>query len=255
MAISGLADNQMVTEGVAAGAGFPLRSGESHGSGGKCMTKLAATTRYNLQANFGSYADNQLVPASLWAAGGDITPPSYLNAEVHRISETNTSINIGWSGWTDNVGIDHYVVKAINYTTQITEKTSANIPSNVLEYNTTGLTQGTAYEMLNIAFDAAGNQVALLINISTTSAPAYYSFQANTTVTDLDSSAPCAYAFNATYYANVSQCVVGTVLYTNTTLTTPISGTSTRWRKFRNGNGVVSSIRTSNGSILEFVAC
>lgn len=67
MPISGLTDNQMVTEGVAAGAGFALNSGQSHGSGNLCMTKLVAITRYNLEPNFGSYANNQLVPAGLWA--------------------------------------------------------------------------------------------------------------------------------------------------------------------------------------------
>ena len=69
MPINGLLDNQMVTEGIAAGAGFALKPGQGHGAGNLCMTKLLATTRYNLAANFNSYADNQLVPAGLWNSG------------------------------------------------------------------------------------------------------------------------------------------------------------------------------------------
>jgi len=67
---SDLASNQMVTQAVAATAGFPLKAGQSHGSSNQCMTKLEATTKYNLKTdNLTAYADNQLIPKSVWATG------------------------------------------------------------------------------------------------------------------------------------------------------------------------------------------
>jgi hypothetical protein len=68
--ISGVADNQMVTEAAAAATtAFALNSGQTRVSSNILMTKLDAITRYNLAANFGSYANNQLIPATLWASG------------------------------------------------------------------------------------------------------------------------------------------------------------------------------------------
>jgi hypothetical protein len=70
MAFSTLAANQMVSEAEAATGGFALQSGQSHGTSNLMMTKSAATTKYNLDANaLSGYASNQLIPKSAWISG------------------------------------------------------------------------------------------------------------------------------------------------------------------------------------------
>lgn len=70
MAFSDLQPNQMVSEADAATGGFPLQSGQSHGSSNQCMSKDAANIKYVLdQAPLGSYAGNQLIPKSVWVSG------------------------------------------------------------------------------------------------------------------------------------------------------------------------------------------
>lgn len=167
MAWSNLISNQMVSEIDAQTSPFTLQSGQSHGTTNLCFTKASALAKYQLSATaLSGYTNDRLIPKSVWVSG-DNEGPSYANAEVHLVSETHNSIRIGWSGWTDNVGIDHYTVVARNYTTQIIEHSSPNLSNTTFEYDSTGLTPNTFYEMVNYAFDAAGNQVGLAINLWT----------------------------------------------------------------------------------------
>ena len=70
MAFVDLQPTQMVTQADAATGGFPLNPGQSHGSSNQCMTKLEAITKYSLNTNnLTGYADNQLIPKSVWATG------------------------------------------------------------------------------------------------------------------------------------------------------------------------------------------
>jgi hypothetical protein len=153
MPISGLLDNQMVTEGVAAGAGFPLNSGQSHGSGGLCMTKLAATTRYNLAANFGSYLNNQLVPAGPWAVGGDVTLPTGARATVDTNSIRTTTATLIWFDFADNVGVVGFRIEYFNGSVWVLV---ANV-GLVTTYNLTGMAPNVSVQYGVKAKDAAGN--------------------------------------------------------------------------------------------------
>ena len=62
MAWSSLLPNQMVTEGDMAQSGMPLKAGQNHGSGNRCMTKLELLNRYNLDVEkLNNYSNSQLV--------------------------------------------------------------------------------------------------------------------------------------------------------------------------------------------------
>jgi hypothetical protein len=76
MSWSGLASNEMVTFTNAQGGGFTLNSGQSPVTSNECMTKSQALTKYNLDASaMSAYANNQLVPKSVWVSG--VTSYSY----------------------------------------------------------------------------------------------------------------------------------------------------------------------------------
>ena len=63
----GQASNQMVTFTQAQSLGFALKSGQSHVTSNQCMTKSDALAKYNVDADaMSSYANNQLVPRSVW---------------------------------------------------------------------------------------------------------------------------------------------------------------------------------------------
>jgi hypothetical protein len=69
----GQASNQMVTFTQAQSLGFALNAGQSSVNSNECLTKAQALAKYNLNAgSMSAYASNQLVPRSVWAAGGDI---------------------------------------------------------------------------------------------------------------------------------------------------------------------------------------
>jgi hypothetical protein len=70
MSWSGLASNQMVTFTDAQTSPFTLNSGQSSVTSNECMTKSQALTKYNLDASaMSAYANNQLVPKSVWVSG------------------------------------------------------------------------------------------------------------------------------------------------------------------------------------------
>lgn len=66
----GQASNQMVTFTAAQSLGFSLNSGQSAVTSNQCMTKNDALTKYNLSSSaMSAYANNQLVPRSVWVSG------------------------------------------------------------------------------------------------------------------------------------------------------------------------------------------
>ena len=66
----GQASNQMVTFTAAQSLGFSLNSGQSGVTSNQCMTKNDALTKYNLSSSaMSAYANNQLVPRSVWVSG------------------------------------------------------------------------------------------------------------------------------------------------------------------------------------------
>lgn len=67
MAWNSLANNQLVTEEDASQSPIPLKAGQSHGSGNRCMTKTEMLTKYNVNpSSVTLYSSNQLVPKSGW---------------------------------------------------------------------------------------------------------------------------------------------------------------------------------------------
>lgn len=66
----GQASNQMVTFTAAQSLGFSLNSGQSSVTSNQCMTKNDALTKYALSSSaMSAYANNQLVPKSVWVNG------------------------------------------------------------------------------------------------------------------------------------------------------------------------------------------
>ena len=149
MAFSSLAANQMVSEVEASSGGFVLNSGQSHGNNTLCMTKIAATTKYNLLAsNLTAYSDSQLIPKSVWATGvgSDRTAPTAPNF-VNASSNDGSTIEIFWNGDTDNVAVtDYYVYRNGTYIGS----------STVRSYYDYGVPIGSWYYQ-TYALDAAGN--------------------------------------------------------------------------------------------------
>lgn len=70
MAWNDVADNQMVSFTDAQTSGFDLNSGQSSVTSNQCMTKNDITTKYNVSSSaMSAYANNQLVPRSVWVSG------------------------------------------------------------------------------------------------------------------------------------------------------------------------------------------
>jgi uncharacterized protein (TIGR02145 family) len=62
--------NEMVSFTQAASLGFILKPGQSHVTSNRCMTKLEALTKYKLSISaMDAYANNQLIPRSVWLDG------------------------------------------------------------------------------------------------------------------------------------------------------------------------------------------
>ena len=155
MAFNSLAANQMVSEVEASSGGFVLNSGQSHGNNNLCMTKIAATTKYNLLAsNLTAYSDSQLIPKSVWVTGvvADTTAPTAPNF-VTASSNDGSTIEIFWNGDTDNVGvIDYYVYRNGTYIGS----------STVRSYYDYSVPVGTWYYQI-YALDAAGNVSPIIV--------------------------------------------------------------------------------------------
>jgi len=97
----------------------------------------------------------------------DTTPPDNSGASVIFVSSTSTTITCSWSGFTDNVGIDHYIIEIADSTYSLIY-TSPNLSSSTLMHTATGLTDNTDYYYLVWAYDAAGNSSHIASGLITT---------------------------------------------------------------------------------------
>jgi hypothetical protein len=146
----GQASNQMVTFTQAQSLGFGLNPGQSHVTSTECMTKAQALAKYNLNAGaMSAYASNQLVPRSVWAAGGDITPPLGADANVDWNSIRTNTATITWSGASDNVGVTGYKI--------FMNSSLLATVGLINSYSLTGLSALTGYSIAVRAVDAVGN--------------------------------------------------------------------------------------------------
>lgn len=246
----GQASNQMVTFTQAQSLGFGLNPGQSSVNSTECLTKAQALAKYNLDANsMSAYASNQLVPRSVWVTGPDLQPPSYQFASLNYTGSTCSTLTGTWSGWTDNIGISHYSVFVVNYTTGAVVHTSANLSAATSSYTATGLQGGTLYYYNCRAFDAAGNSAGLTFPYTTPSCVSSYAFNFSNGSTS--TTAVCGYGLSITLYSSQSTLSSGSVLYTNSQLTTVYNGLS-RW--FKGSSGSIYRINSS-GQILLVSEC
>src|SRR5207249_3263064 len=90
--------------------------------------------------------------------GPDSTPPS-VPTGVHSTGTTDTSVSLGWTASTDNVGVTGYDVFTDGALATSVAGTSATV---------SGLTQSTSYSFTIKAKDAAGSSSAASTPISVT---------------------------------------------------------------------------------------
>nr|WP_298793780.1 fibronectin type III domain-containing protein [uncultured Allomuricauda sp.] len=115
----------------------------------------------------GSFDISNLNVAKVGAGNNDTQAPTTPN--LTATGQTDTTIDLSWSGATDNVGVTNYKV----YKDNALEATVGNITT----YQMTGLTSETSYAFAVRALDAAGNQstasniTASTMNSSDTQAP------------------------------------------------------------------------------------
>ncbi|MEQ5790806.1 fibronectin type III domain-containing protein [Muricauda sp. NFXS6] len=125
------------------------------------MMGLTASTTYSFAVRALDAAGNQSTASNLSVttdSSADTqtpTAPSLLSG-----SHTDTTIDLSWSGATDNVGVTGYRI----YKDGFLEVS----PGNVGTYQVTGLSANTAYDFIVTAVDAAGNESANSNQISVT---------------------------------------------------------------------------------------
>lgn len=87
----------------------------------------------------------------------DTTPPNNSGATVSFVGSTTNSLTGSWSGFTDNIAVDHYVVRVSVVSSGFVAYTSTNLSSSTVNHTATGLTQNTQYYYTVYAYDSAGN--------------------------------------------------------------------------------------------------
>ncbi len=83
-------------------------------------------------------------------SGPDTTPPAFADSLTVK-GVTTTSVQLGWSAATDNVGVKSYVLKRNG-------AIIATLTPGTLSYSDSGLTSNSAYNYSLQAADAAGNK-------------------------------------------------------------------------------------------------
>lgn len=115
-------------------------------------TGLTASTAYSFKVRALDAAGNESVDSNVVS----ITTDSSTDTQVPTApsltsgSNTDTTVDLSWSGATDNIGVTGYNV----YKDGVLEAS----PGNVITYQVTGLTASTAYNFTVTALDAAGNE-------------------------------------------------------------------------------------------------
>ena len=128
-------------------------------SGNAIAIIITGSGRRVAESYDGSPSDAPILTISFDSNPGDTEAPSTPdNLSATGISQT--AIDLSWNASTDNVGVDHYVVR----------RDGAVIASNVTgtSFSDTGLTAATAYSYTVVAVDAAGNESAQSIPASAT---------------------------------------------------------------------------------------
>jgi hypothetical protein len=219
MAFVNLGSNQMVSEAEAATGGFTLQAGQSHGSSNLMMTKSAATTKYNLDATAVSgYTSNQLIPKSAWVSG-------FVGLSFQLIETTSQ----GWAN-TCPVAWSNPITK---YTkTGLKSGGGVNFDDIYKIYNDVGCT--SVLQIASKTFKALENGVYKRILghshsdtievLEDCSAPAsYYAYSFSASRTSSGQSCLLT-TYGTTWYSSSVQLDMGGRLFSNTGLTSPISG-------------------------------
>jgi chitodextrinase len=127
------------------------------------LGNLACGTNYTLAVDAFDTSGNSSAKTTVMVstlACGDTTPPSQPTG-LKTVSSTTTSVTLGWTAATDNVGVTSYdVLKA---GTKVGSSTTTS-------YQVTGLTCGTSYSLGVRALDGAGNTSPLSAMSASTSA-------------------------------------------------------------------------------------
>src|SRR5262249_7985264 len=118
------------------------------------FTGLTCGTAYTLAVDAFDAAGNRSAKSSLTASTSACPPAADTQAPtvpggLSATAATGTSITVGWTASTDNVGVTGYGLYRNGTSTGSTATTSASF---------TGLTCGTAYTLAVDAYDAAGNR-------------------------------------------------------------------------------------------------
>jgi chitodextrinase len=134
------------------------------GTPGYTVTGLACGTRYSFAVDAadaaGNHSGKALLTASTSACPVDSTPPSTPTG-LAVSAATQTSVSLGWSASTDNVGVAGYGVYKSGSLAGSGAATS---------YTVSGLVCGTSYPFSVDAFDAAGNHSGKALLTASTSA-------------------------------------------------------------------------------------
>lgn len=156
-----------VTSGSSDGVGYTEREQTSSGSAyGEDILSSAAGDQHGT-ATLASSTDWYAVAATFRAAStGDTQPPS-VPAGLHTTSVSTSSVSLGWSPSTDNVGVTGYTVYRNG--TPIGTVSTTSFADNTVN-------AGTTYAYTVDAFDAAGNHCAQSQSLQVTtptSSPAF----------------------------------------------------------------------------------
>ena len=130
------------------------------------FTGLTCGTAYTLAVDAYDAAGNRSGKSSITASTSACPPPADTQAPttpgaLSATAATTSSITIGWSASTDNVGVTGYGLYRNSTSTGSTASTSASF---------SGLSCGTAYTLAVDAYDAAGNRSAKASITASTSA-------------------------------------------------------------------------------------
>lgn len=126
------------------------------------VTGLTASTTYSFTIRALDAAGNESANSNSISvttnSAADTQPPT--TPTLTSSGKTETSVDLSWTGTTDNVGVTGYQVYiGNNLTTTL---------GNVSSYQVTGLTEDTTYQFTVKAIDAAGNESANSNTISVT---------------------------------------------------------------------------------------
>src|SRR5205085_1989679 len=127
-------------------------------SGSARYVRMFGSTRCRPTAGYSLQEMQVFGTAGGGGGGGDTSPPSAPTG-VHSTAVAQTSVTLGWTASTDNVGVTGYDVFKDGALATSVAGTSATI---------SGLTAATAYSFTVTAKDAAGNVSAASTPVSVT---------------------------------------------------------------------------------------